>query len=65
MKEKKIYSEIYKIRMKIKKNYFPILNHLTQNQKRAECIDVEILESGLVNRDGKDMEYQILKIYYK
>ncbi len=60
MKEKLIYKEHYKKwTHKIKKEYLPKLKHITD----CECTEAYLLSAGKINRDGKEIEYQELRIY--
>ena len=61
MKEKIVYEESFKKPYpKMVKEALPKLNHLEDGWK---CVEAQIMKNGLAERDGKRLEYNILKVY--
>ena len=58
MKDEKLYSERYKK---------PGMKHLKPpvfDSKEMECIEAYTLEAGHIKHNGKEMEYQVIMVYF-
>lgn len=63
MKEKIVYEEGYKKGAAVmNKDSLPILNHLNDG---FEVEEAHLLKAGLVERNGKEQEFQVIKVYLK
>ncbi len=60
-REKQVYVETYKSPgLPLKGEYLPVFKHLSTSYK---LVEVNLLKAGVVERDGKRLELQELRLY--